>query len=1146
MLARLDQRLPATPVLLGGNASLADFGRTWNRLLDSGAQVRGLITDRALLGCVTPTPMTPEPMLARDPHRVPVALLRRLFFVDPLLDTAPLRPFSEPRTFACMTDAAVRLFDRANPFTREQVLAGDLGCRNADDVVQLLDMCFTTFERTVTMMARAQFAVFFSHAAPLIDRARSMPFWEGTPFPQAAVRPAGMSMHAYGQQLVDAHLVLWAIIVWRISVALLMEKALDLHPMDDGVPTPLHELHESITYELVRFRGTHLDIYTHLTKTAKYSDESIVLGALTDQIYPHILNVMCIEELPDISDVLPLANLWYDTGVRKARDSAMQAIAHIFACKQLNQKCSMRDLCKLILDYADAFPGFNRLFKLELHCALLGHLPRAQGRPNMAALLRINASFLFEEGGPSTPLRQSIIRTWMEHSLYTLMFLLREMLLYAIERDVVLDKIMNNSYRWQQHKRIVRLCNGDVRRVLSYQAAKRPGHCFDWSQMQRDVLNRNSNKKKVGIVINYHVAGLKAISKLRKATFEVIILNKMTSCNTFYGDKIKFADAASVAALERVSDALCLMAWAASHAADESAVLPTRWLQPLMTPEGYERVRRMQFVYYIYDVSDHSFVGEIYALFLHNPMDYLVLRAYLLLVIHFGTRCPFFLPSNYAVRQTLALRARHDIEPWSDTPELLGKCLMCDRCGYWATPLIEPPFTGEKKSAITTAAVAAAAVAASSAAATAAPPATALSDDEDDEGGDPMDMDEDEDTRERAEELARERERVDAMVDAMDAEEGSKRRLKRAQRKVIQSAYESLSWFDPMSGQLYCRRKHRTEDNPLDELYAAIPTIDDDDDDEDGPGEGQSGEHKKKTQRAAGLSGNSAIAAGDLNSLNTGAEADEEEARVLSLLQDVNKLKSAKNLTMLEAYAAHHLAADRPAASAAAATPSDHSAVPAEAEAVRHVRKMDPVDMFLMRYFERTNGGQLKRIDMVGVWLSTKHGVEGLCDICGVLHKVENRNITNQGVSCLHHLTSNMRDDDPMRHILEERERRQQRNRRHATKQPMPLATTGAAYSQLPAVQSRWLRVTSRIPGKRIEPVRDAQGTIMTCFYCRSADAEHCVLIYDKSVRLCRIPLCTYDHTRAMRHLPRYTIPSSTQLMDALAMHTVTSYLVHQ
>jgi hypothetical protein len=1143
MLARLDQRLPASPSLLGGNASLADFGRTWNRLLDSGAQVRGLITDRSLLGCVTHHSMT-EPMLARDPQRVPVALLRRFFFVDPSsLDTAPLKPFADLRTFASMTDEAVALFDRANPFTREQVLAGDLGCRNADDVVQLLDMCFTSFERTVTMVARINYTVFFSHVAPLVHRARTMAYWEGVPFPQAAMRDASMSMRDYGQQLIDAHLVLWSVVVWRLSVSVFIENALDLHPMDDGVPTPLHQLHNKIAYELVRFRGTHVDLLTHTTKSACYSDEAFVLRALSSQVYPHCLNVMCIEELPDISDVLPLANLWYDTGVRKARDSAMQAVAHVFACKQLNQKCSMRDLCKLILDYADAFPGFNRLFKIELHCALLGHLPHAQGRPNMAAILRINASFLFEEGGPSTPLRQTLIHTWMDHSLYTLMFLLREMLLYAIERDMVLDKIMNNNYRWHQHKRIVRLCNGDVRRVLSYQAAKRPNHPFDWSQMQRDVLNRNSNKKKVGIVINYHVAGLKAISKLRKATFEVIILNKMTSCNTFYGDSIHFDEVASVAALERVSDALCLTAWAASHAADASSVLQTRWLQLFMTPNGFERVRRMQFDYYIYDVSDHSFVGEIYALYEHCPMDYLYLRTYLLLVIHFGTRRPFFLPSNYAARQILALRTRHDIEPWADTPELLGKCLMCDRCGYWATPLIEPPFTGEKKSAITTAAVAAAATEAAVAAATAA---ADFSEDGDEDEDDPMDIEDGESVRER--------ERVDAMVEAMDAEEGAKRRLKRAHRKVIQSTYESLSWFDPVSNRLYCRRKHRAEDNPLDELYAAIPDIAEDDDDEEMDGDNvhtvdrasHKSKRKKPTHDADVMTNATTLA-----SMAMGADAYEEDNEVLMLLQDVNKLKSAKNMALLESYAAHHLAPTPASASTGAYVPVtevDLTKGPAPDVSSRHIRKMDPADMFLMRYFERANGGQLKRIDMAGVWLSTKHGVEGLCDSCGVLHKVENRNITNQGVSCLHHLTSNMRDDDPMRSILEERERRQQRNRRHGTKQQSShlqsnkYATQAAPpipSSQLPEIQPRWLRVTSRVPGKRIEPIRDGNGVVIPCFYCRDADAEHTVLIYDRSVRLCRIPLCTYDHNRATRHLPRYTIPSGSQIMDALAMHTI-------
>lgn len=142
----------------------------------------------------------------------------------------------------------------------------------------------------------------------------------------------------------------------------------------------------------------------------------------------------------------------------------LQAIAHVMACKCANNKCLMRDMEKLVLDYADEFPAFNRLFKMQVHCALLGNLPKAEARPWLAARLRINASFVCEHGGPSTPIRKSALGGWITSFLYPLMFMMREMLIYTIERDVVLSDIMDASYHWLQHKRITRTCNGDVRR----------------------------------------------------------------------------------------------------------------------------------------------------------------------------------------------------------------------------------------------------------------------------------------------------------------------------------------------------------------------------------------------------------------------------------------------------------------------------------------------------------------------------------------------------------------------------------------------------------------------------------------------------------------------------------------------------------
>jgi hypothetical protein len=1175
----------ATP----SSPSLEQFHRTWNRLLGAGPHVHGLLSDRALLGVADPahsddddddannedaSHAVPEPLLARNPRRVPVGLLRRFLFSS----GNATRGHPKVMTYAHMTDEAVQCLNRANPFTREDVFSGTLRCRSADDVAALMDTCFTTFERSVFLLMRNGAEGFRKHVAPLVRTVRRVPSWMGVPIPAPAL-PAAETMDdgAYAEQLLAARLALWAVMVWRYMAAEFIERALDLHPYDDGVATQLHRHDAELAYQLHLFRETHLDVLTHMVHSGRYSDQSFVDRALREQIYPHALRVLCADELPDLSAVLPLTNIWVDTGARKSRDSPLQAAAHVLMCKAMNQKCAMRELPKLLFDYSDAFPSINRLFRLLLHCALLGNMPHAQARPYLAARLRINATFLFEEGGPSRPLRKSAIGAWMLKYEYVLLFLMREMLLYAVERDDVLNAIMNNNHRWLQYKRIVRTCNGDMRRVLSFQAARHPSQPFDWSRMQRDTLNRNGRLKKTGLVINYHSAGLKATTKLRKASWEIIVINEMTYCNgeRVHGKDIKFDEVACVAALERMTDALCLTAWHASYAIDASAILPTKWLQIFLTPEGFARVRRMQFNYYIYDTSDHGFVDEIFELYKHCPMDYLYLRAYLMLVIHFRTHRCFFLPANYAVRQMTALRARTGIEKWFDTPPLLGKCLLCDRCGRWATPCIVPPFTSEKKSAIVTAAVAAAEAAAAV--------DEEEEEEEEEEDDDEEQFDEEDEEEDDEDDDDDDEEAVGMILDEIKDDERTRRKTKRAKRRVEQSSYESLSWFDPTTGLLYCRRKHRT--NPLEALYATIPEIenddeDDDDDDDDADdnedddddvddtgakkrkpkAKNNKKKKKKKTttsKRPAGAPGSTTLSAAPAATAAAAAAAGDDEREVegieheqaLALINSLMRTRSVRNIGSLESYmlkyaqtsASEERADEKAAAPAPTATETAAAVAAAVPEARRAVRKLDPVDIFLMHYFERANGGQLKPIDMVGVWFSTKYGVYGLCDVdnCGMLTRITNANITNGGVNCLHHITSNMRLDDPVRRVLEERDKRHQRNRRHLHHQHRQQLMTLSARQAPPApAVSRWLQMSSRVPGKHIEPVRDARGAIVPCFYCKVADAEHTILVCDRSVRFCRIPLCTFDHNRVVRHLPRHTIPSGQEVIDALAIHS--------
>lgn len=1138
----------------------SDFARTWNRLLHSGALVRGLVLDRSIMG--TPSRVPPESLLAqrRHPHRVPVALLRRFFFFeDPEKDHGLLNPDYDLITtdnVAALKGAAdlsptggARALQDANPFVREECFMA-LGCRSPDDVAHVVDVMLSSFERTVHVMMRNDGALFGALVAPLLERTvlsadmeARMDYWRGVPMPSALVGQSPATLETFAR----AHLVLWAIVVWRITAALLVERALNLKPLDDGHATPQSRLHAFLDYNFSLYRDTHLDVLTRMYAKQEWSDEAFVLAALREQMYPHAVRVMCIEELPKMSDVLLDSNIWYDSGIRKTRNSVRQAVAHVFACKCLHQKCQMRDLPKLSMDYADEFLAFNRLFKLNVHCAMLGNMPRCEARPWMAARLRINAAFMYEPGGASTPLRASCIGKWVLERTYPLMFMLREALIYAIEQEVVLDAIMSNSSRWVQHKRITRACNGDVRRILSVQAAKRPTEPFDWTQMERVITNKNGKPKRAGLVIKYHDAGLKSISKMRKDTWERIILKEMISCNTEHGAEIVFDAAESARALEAISEALHLTAWAAAKAS--KPVMDTRWLQVLgMSEPGFERVRRWIFDYYIYDVSDHGFIDEILALYKARPLDYLILRAYLLLHEHYCNERFFFLPIANVQSQLTALRARFRVPPEYDTPDLLGKCYMCDRCDSWANPLVDPPFVPQV-GRMTKAMVGG--------------PLHHVHGGE--EGEDEDEEEEDEEDEEDADEGAALRASAAAAAASMRAVGEADRKQameQRKKKKVSQSTYSSKAWYDPVQFTLSCRRNHVDDDaNPMEDIYADIETMAEEDAEERvgcGAGTGGACLPRSSSTPAKGFEGAATSAANE----DDDEDEDDDLFDLFDSMSTGNALSflehaPADSLKRLELFAEEEaIAAPAPVPTTTADAPSIASSAdlllrplsqsaavppPPVATTKRVQRKTDPVDGYLARYFRLNNGGRLKRVDMVGVYLRTKRGVYGLCDECGAMTQIDNNRMTNRGISCLHHITTNMELDNPIRILLEQRQWKRMKLRgaipaaldAMRQRQVTPWRTL-SDHTVPPTIAAAILR-GERVPGiaalKRLLPVHNTRGDIVKCACCRHAEAEHTLIVYDSLVRLHAIPLCDVDYAHAKATVGTGVIPAFHRLM---------------
>src|ERR1041385_428406 len=133
---------------------------------------------------------------------------------------------------------------------------------------------------------------------------------------------------------------------------------------------------ENVRYNFLLFRDTHLPLLTIMVKKNKYLDIDIAYNGILITNYPSSFNICCIDELPDMTPLLPLMNTWYDTGSkRETSEFLIDALRHIYTIKPVNRICLIRNISKMLRQYSIKYPIVLELFKLTMKCVLLGNIP---------------------------------------------------------------------------------------------------------------------------------------------------------------------------------------------------------------------------------------------------------------------------------------------------------------------------------------------------------------------------------------------------------------------------------------------------------------------------------------------------------------------------------------------------------------------------------------------------------------------------------------------------------------------------------------------------------------------------------------------------------------------------------------------------
>ncbi len=291
---------------------------------------------------------------------------------------------------------------------------------------------------------------------------------------------------------------------------------------------------------------------------------------------------------------------------------------------------------------------------------------------------------------------ETVFTRWLYKCRHFVLFILKEFLFYTAESSGCFDRILSKNNKWLQHKEIVRAGIGKCRDDLSWQCKNIAfDQEIDWTRIEY-IYKKDDYDIKTGIIMKVHTLLLKTTEKVKKDSFENILMKKMTSIEkdiTFSDDSnshplSSFID--TVNGEDHITlDQVHFIAY--TMAIKNKPVMETKWFQVVgMTPRGLARLRNWIFCYYDYDIPDNALRKSITAFQQESMNDYIILKTMIKLIIYYRKDYIYHLPSSYAVRQTLALRRLLCIDPLHPTPPLLGVHYMCPGCLKFANPVIDP------------------------------------------------------------------------------------------------------------------------------------------------------------------------------------------------------------------------------------------------------------------------------------------------------------------------------------------------------------------------------------------------------------------------------------------------------------------------
>lgn len=181
----------------------------------------------------------------------------------------------------------------------------------------------------------------------------------------------------------------------------------------------------------------------------EFSDTYLENSGVYQSLYPHNRRFIIAGYLPDASNLVARASIWKD--VKTGKSDKVSDFLHMFLQKYFHQKCKIRNVRKMVNDYAGDSPIASYLIRDNVHMTLSGGYPVCVNRPSMisrVALKSMAASFMTNE--------YTYFLQWVNKNRRIVFYAQKEFLFYQMGFAHPIKGILDDTTLFSSHEKGVR------------------------------------------------------------------------------------------------------------------------------------------------------------------------------------------------------------------------------------------------------------------------------------------------------------------------------------------------------------------------------------------------------------------------------------------------------------------------------------------------------------------------------------------------------------------------------------------------------------------------------------------------------------------------------------------------------------------